>query len=46
MAKLSLKQREEKREVRAPLIRIFQRGMLGNTLLACWWMPSKPITSG
>jgi len=33
-------QREEKREVRAPLIRIFQRGMLANTLLACWWMAS------
>jgi SHS family lactate transporter-like MFS transporter len=33
-------QREEKREVRAPLIRIFQRGMLTNTLLACWWMAS------
>ena len=29
---------EEKREVRAPLIKIFQRGMLGNTLTACWWM--------
>jgi len=33
-------QREEKREVRAPLIKIFQRGMLANTLLACWWMAS------
>src|SRR5258705_1369085 len=33
-------QREEKREVRAPLIKIFQRGMLSNTLLACWWMAS------
>ncbi len=33
-------QREEKREVRPPLIRIFQRGMLANTLLACWWMAS------
>jgi MFS transporter, SHS family, lactate transporter len=33
-------QREEKREVRAPLIKIFQRGMLTNTLLACWWMAS------
>src|SRR5258706_3623983 len=28
------RQREEKREVRAPLIRIFQRGMPSNTLLA------------
>jgi SHS family lactate transporter-like MFS transporter len=33
-------QRESQREVRAPLIKIFQRGMLGNTLLACWWMAS------
>src|SRR6267378_2274164 len=33
-------QRAEKREVRAPLIKIFQRGMLSNTLLACWWMAS------
>jgi len=33
-------QREETREVRAPLIKIFQRGMLANTLLACWWMAS------
>src|SRR5437588_333931 len=36
-------QREEKREVHAPLIKIFQRGMLGNTLLACWWMASNFI---
>src|SRR5690349_10925221 len=34
------RQLEEKREVRAPLIKIFQRGMLSNTLLACWWMAS------
>src|SRR6201993_3710091 len=33
-------QREEKREVRAPLVKIFQRGMLCNTLMACWWMAS------
>src|ERR1700760_40017 len=33
-------QRAQKREVRVPLIKIFQRGMLGNTLLACWWMAS------
>jgi SHS family lactate transporter-like MFS transporter len=33
-------QRAQQREVRAPLIRIFQRGMLGNTLTACWWMAS------
>ena len=33
-------QREENREVRAPLIKIFQRGMIANTLMACWWMAS------
>ncbi len=33
-------QRTQHREVRAPLIRIFKRGMLGNTLTACWWMAS------
>jgi MFS transporter, SHS family, lactate transporter len=33
-------QRESKHEVRAPLIKIFQWGMLANTLLACWWMAS------
>jgi MFS transporter, SHS family, lactate transporter len=33
-------QRATHREVRAPLIKIFQRAMLGNTLLACWWMAS------
>src|SRR5436309_2785679 len=37
------RQLEEKREVRAPLIKIFQRGMLGNTWLACWWMASNSI---
>ena len=31
-------QRAENREVRVPLIKIFKRGMLGNTLSACWWM--------
>jgi len=36
-------QRAENREVRAPLIKIFQRGMLANTLLACWWMGSNFI---
>jgi SHS family lactate transporter-like MFS transporter len=34
------RQRAEKREVRAPFIKIWRRGMLGNTLLACWWMAS------
>src|SRR5436305_4927427 len=33
-------QREQNREVRAPLIAIFKPGMLGNTLTACWWMAS------
>src|SRR5205807_1595800 len=33
-------QREQNREVRAPLVKIFQRGMLANTLMACWWMAS------
>src|SRR5437763_611203 len=36
-------QRESQHEVRAPLIEIFKRGMLGNTLLACWWMASNFI---
>jgi SHS family lactate transporter-like MFS transporter len=34
------RQREEKREVHVPLLKIFQRGMIANTLLACWWMAS------
>jgi SHS family lactate transporter-like MFS transporter len=34
------RQREENREVHAPLINIFKKGMLANTLLACWWMAS------
>src|SRR5947199_5781862 len=33
-------QRAQQREVRAPLIKIFQGGMIANTLLACWWMAS------
>ncbi len=33
-------QRTQKREVRLPLVSIFKRGMLGNTLTACWWMAS------
>ena len=37
-------QRLQKREVRAPLISIFRRGLLANTLLACWWMASNFIT--
>jgi SHS family lactate transporter-like MFS transporter len=34
------KQREQKREVRLPLLAIFKRGNLANTLTACWWMAS------
>lgn len=33
-------QREQGREVRAPLMRIFRRPLLGNTLTASWWMIS------
>jgi SHS family lactate transporter-like MFS transporter len=33
-------QRAQQREVRIPLAKIFKRGMLQNTLTACWWMAS------
>jgi SHS family lactate transporter-like MFS transporter len=33
-------QRLEQREVRVPLLKIFKRGLLYNTLTACWWMAS------
>ena len=33
-------QREQRREVRAPLFDIFKLNVLGNTLNACWWMAS------
>jgi SHS family lactate transporter-like MFS transporter len=33
-------QREQAREVRTPLFSIFKRGVLANTLTACWWMAS------
>jgi len=33
-------QRNEQREVRLPLLKIFRRGLLPNTLTACWWMAS------
>ena len=33
-------QRTQHREVRTPLFSIFKRGMLGNTLTACWMMAS------
>jgi SHS family lactate transporter-like MFS transporter len=34
------RQRAEQREVKTPLFAIFKRGMLGNTLSACWFMAS------
>ncbi len=34
------RQREQNREVKVPIAAIFKRGMLANTLLACWWMAS------
>jgi MFS transporter, SHS family, lactate transporter len=37
-------QKAHQREVKAPLFSIFRRGMLGNTLNACWWMASAFIT--
>ncbi len=33
-------QRTQQREVKVPLLKIFKRGLLGNTLTACWWMAS------
>jgi MFS transporter, SHS family, lactate transporter len=36
-------QRDQHREVRAPLIRIFKRGMLANTLTTCWWTLSSSV---
>src|SRR6516164_11817382 len=33
-------QRAQHREVRIPLAKIFKRGLLGNTLTACWMMAS------
>jgi MFS transporter, SHS family, lactate transporter len=38
-------QRLEKREVRAPFFKLFRRGMIGNTLNACWWMTSAFINN-
>ena len=37
-------QRATNREVRAPLFAIFRRGMIGNTMTACWFMASAFIT--
>jgi len=33
-------QRVQQREVHVPLLKIFKRGLLYNTLTACWWMAS------
>ena len=38
------KQREQQREVHAPLFAIFRRSIIGNTLTACWWMASCFVT--
>jgi SHS family lactate transporter-like MFS transporter len=38
------RQREEGREVKTPLFAIFKRGVLSNTLTACWFMASAFIT--
>jgi MFS transporter, SHS family, lactate transporter len=37
------KQREQEKQVHLPLFAIFQRGVLANTLTACWWMASSFI---
>jgi SHS family lactate transporter-like MFS transporter len=36
-------QRLQRREVRVPLIKLFRRDLLINTLTACWWMASSFI---
>ena len=37
-------QRSQQREVRLPLLKIFKRGMLANTMTTCWWMASGFVT--
>ena len=37
-------QRAQQRECKAPLLSIFKRSMLRNTLTACWWMASGFVT--
>ena len=37
-------QQAQQREVNTPLFSIFKRGMLRNTLTACWWMASGFVT--
>jgi MFS transporter, SHS family, lactate transporter len=39
------RQRLERREVRAPFFKLFQRGMIANTLNACWWMGSSFVNN-
>jgi len=34
------KQQAEEKQVHLPLVAIFKRGVLANTLTACWWMAS------
>jgi SHS family lactate transporter-like MFS transporter len=38
------RQRAEKREVKAPLVAIFKRGVLANTLTACWFQAAGFVT--
>lgn len=37
-------QRTQQREVRVPLLKIFKRGMIGNTLSVCWFQAAGFIT--
>jgi MFS transporter, SHS family, lactate transporter len=37
-------QKAQNREIKAPLFAIFKRGVIGNTLTACWWMASGFVT--
>jgi MFS transporter, SHS family, lactate transporter len=39
------RQRAERREMRVPLFSIFKPAILGNTLMACWWMASAFIVA-
>jgi MFS transporter, SHS family, lactate transporter len=38
-------QRLQHREVRAPFFKLFKRGLIGNTLNACWWMASAFVSN-
>jgi MFS transporter, SHS family, lactate transporter len=37
------RQREQKQEVRAPLLTIFSPALVANTFTACWWMASNLV---